>query len=248
MKTWPAMSPFSTSENVSRMQPSATLAAAQAAEALRATGADVVDFGAGEPDFDTPDNIKRAAEEAMRAGRTKYTATGGVRELQAAIIRFYHDSFGTEYAPTEVMATSGGKQAIFNAAVTLLNTGDEVLIPKPYWVTFPEVVVFAGATPVFIETETNNFLLTPEAFEQAITPRTKLVILNSPSNPSGRVLPPRPFVVLLRSPLNGISTWFPTSAICVLSTRPQQCSAPRVCRLTFVRDSASPVRSPKHTR
>ena len=175
------------------MQPSATLAAAQAAEALRATGADVVDFGAGEPDFDTPDNIKRAAEEAMRAGRTKYTATGGVRELQAAIIRFYRDSFGTEYAPTEVMATSGGKQAIFNAAVTLLNAGDEALIPKPYWVTFPEVVVFAGATPVFIETEANDFLLTPEAFEQAITPRTKLVILNSPSNPSGRVLHPEAF-------------------------------------------------------
>ena len=129
------------------MQASATLAAAQAAEALRATGADVVDFGAGEPDFDTPDNIKRAAEEAMRAGRTKYTATGGIRELQSAIIRFYKDSFGTEYAPTEVMATSGGKQAIFNAAVTLLNPGDEALIPKPYWVTFPEVVVFAGATP-----------------------------------------------------------------------------------------------------
>ena len=175
------------------MQASATLAAAQAAEALRAAGADVVDFGAGEPDFDTPGNIKRAAEEAMRAGRTKYTSTGGVRELQAAIIRFYKDQFGTEYAPAEVMATSGGKQAIFNAVVTLLNAGDEVLIPKPYWVTFPEVVVFAGGKPVFIDTETTNFLLTPEQFERAITPRTKLVILNSPSNPSGRVVVPETF-------------------------------------------------------
>ena len=127
------------------MQASATLAAAQAAEALRASGADVVDFGAGEPDFDTPLNIKRAAEEAIRVGRTKYTSTGGVRELQAAIIGFYKSQFGTEYAPNEVMATAGGKQAIFNAAVTLLNPGDEVLIPKPYWVTFPEVCVFAGA-------------------------------------------------------------------------------------------------------
>ena len=121
MKTWPAMSPFSSSQNVTRMQASATLAAAQAAEALRASGADVVDFGAGEPDFDTPLNIKRAAEEAIRVGRTKYTSTGGVRELQAAIIGFYKSQFGTEYAPNEVMATAGGKQAIFNAAVTLLN-------------------------------------------------------------------------------------------------------------------------------
>jgi aspartate aminotransferase len=175
------------------MQPSATLAAAQAADALRAAGADVVDFGAGEPDFDTPPNIKRAAEEAIRAGRTKYTSTGGVRELQSAIINFYKNQFGTEYAPNEVMATAGGKQAIFNAAVTLLNADDEVLIPKPYWVTFPEVCVFAGARPVFIETEETDFLLTPEQFEAAITPRTKLVILNSPSNPSGRVLPPETF-------------------------------------------------------
>ena len=175
------------------MQASATLAAAQAAEALRAAGADVVDFGAGEPDFDTPENIKRAAEEAMRAGRTKYTSTGGVRPLQTAIINFYKNQFGTEYAPNEVMATAGGKQAIFNAAVTLLNPGDEVLIPKPYWVTFPEVCVFAGATPVFIETEETDFLLTAEQFERAITPKTKLVILNSPSNPSGRVLSPEVF-------------------------------------------------------
>src|SRR4029453_2495103 len=193
MKTWPAMSPFTSAENVSRMQASATLAAAQAAEALRAAGADVVDFGAGEPKFDTPAKIKRAAEDAMRAGRTKYTNTGGVRELKDAIILFYKDQFRTEYAPTEVMATSGGKQAIFNAVVTLLNDDDEVLIPKPYWVTFPEVVVFAGGKPVFIETEATDFLLTPEQFEQAITPRTKLVILNSPSNPSGRVLSPAAF-------------------------------------------------------
>ena len=165
----------------------------QAAEALRAAGADVVDFGAGEPDFDTPANIKRAAEEAMRLGRTKYTNTGGVKDLQSAIIQFYKDQFGTEYTPAEVMATSGGKQAIFNAVVTLLNAGDEVLIPKPYWVTFPEVVVFARAIPVFIETEETDFILTPGAFEQSITPRTKLVILNSPSNPSGRVLSPAAF-------------------------------------------------------
>jgi len=198
MKTISAMSklatsPFAVSENVGRMQSSATMAAMQAAEALRAAGVNVCDFGAGEPDFDTPENIKQAAAAAMKAGRTKYTAAGGIRELQRSIIEFYGRTFGTEYQPAEVMATAGGKQAIFNAVVTLINPGDEVLIPKPYWVTFPEVVVFAGGTPVFIETEETDFVLTPEQVEQAITPRTKLIILNSPSNPSGRVLPPSDF-------------------------------------------------------
>lgn len=169
------------------------MAAMQAAEALRAAGVNVCDFGAGEPDFDTPENIKQAAIAAMKAGRTKYTAAGGIRELQRSIIQFYGDTFDTEYQPSEVMATAGGKQAIFNAVVTLINPGDEVLIPKPYWVTFPEVVVFARGTPVFIETEETDFVLTVEQVEKAITPRTKLIILNSPSNPSGRVLPPNDF-------------------------------------------------------
>jgi len=193
MKTVPAMSPFPVSENVARMQSSATMAVMQAAEALRAAGANVCDFGAGEPDFDTPDNIKHAAEKAMRAGRTKYTAAGGIREINRAIIDFYKREFATEYQPSEVMVTSGGKQAIFNAAVTLINPGDECLIPKPYWVTFPEVVVFAGGKPVFIETEETDFVLTVDQVERAITPQTKLLILNSPSNPSGRVLPPAEF-------------------------------------------------------
>jgi aspartate aminotransferase len=175
------------------MQASATLAAMQAAEALRAAGANVVDFGAGEPDFDTPDNIKRAAAEAMRAGKTKYTSTGGTRELQQAIIDFYARSFGANYERAEVMATSGGKQAIFNAVVSLINPGDEVLLAKPYWVTFPEVVVFARGVPVFIETEETGFVVSAEQVERAITPRTKLIVLNSPCNPSGRVIPPAEF-------------------------------------------------------
>ena len=187
------MSSFPVSQNVNRMQSSATMAAMQAAEALRAAGVNVCDFGAGEPDFDTPDNIKQAATAAMTAGRTKYTSAGGIREIQRAIIDFYSREFGTEFQPAEVMATAGGKQAIFNAVVTLIDPGDEVLIPKPYWVTFPEVVVFAGGTPVYIETEDTDFVLTPEQVERAITPRTKLLILNSPSNPSGRVLPPEDF-------------------------------------------------------
>ena len=197
MMTQPASSPFPVSENVSRMKPSSTLAAMQAAEALRATGANVVDFGAGEPDFDTPENIKQAAAEAMRAGKTKYTATAGIRELQQSIIEFYEEQFGTVYERSEVMATSGGKQALFNAIVTLISPGDEVIIANPYWVTFPEIVVFAGGTPVFIDTEANGFVLTAELLERAITPRTKAVILNSPSNPSGRVIPPAEFVRIM---------------------------------------------------
>ena len=187
------MSPFPVSENVARMQSSATMAAMQAADNLRAAGVNVCDFGPGEPDFDTPDNIKQAAERAMRAGRTKYTANAGIRELQRAIIDFYAREFGAEYQPNEVMATAGGKQAIFNAVVTLLNPGDEALIAKPYWVTFPEIAIFAGAKPVFIETEETGFVLSAAEVERAITPRTKLLIINSPCNPSGRVLPPAEF-------------------------------------------------------
>jgi len=193
MTTKRAAAQFSASDNVARMQASSTLAAMQAAEALRAEGADVVDFGAGEPDFDTPDNIKRAAEEAMWAGKTKYTSTGGTRELQQSIIDFYAGTFGASYERNEVMATSGGKQAIFNAVVSLINPGDEVLMAKPYWVTFPEVAVFAGGVPVFIETEETGFVLSADQVARAITPRTKLVILNSPCNPSGRVIPPAEF-------------------------------------------------------
>ena len=193
MTTKAAASQFHTSNNVARMTASSTLAAMQAAEALRAEGANVVDFGAGEPDFDTPDNIKRAAEAAMWAGKTKYTSTGGTRELQQSIIDFYASTFGASYERSEVMASSGGKQAIFNAVVSLINPGDEVLMAKPYWVTFPEVVIFAGGVPVFIETEDTGFVLSAEQVAQAITPRTKLIILNSPCNPSGRVIPPAEF-------------------------------------------------------
>jgi len=193
MTTKRAAAHFQTSDNVAGMQASSTLAAMQAAEALRAEGKNVVDFGAGEPDFDTPDNIKRAAEAALRAGKTKYTATGGTRELQQSIIDFYASTFGASYERNEVMASSGGKQAIFNAVVSLINPGDEVLMAKPYWVTFPEVVVFAGGIPVYIETEETGFVLSVEQLKGALTPRTKLVILNSPCNPSGRVIPPGEF-------------------------------------------------------
>lgn len=184
---------FHVSHNVARMKPSSTLAAMQAAESMRAAGVNVVDFGAGEPDFDTPENIKRAAAEAMRAGKTKYTPTAGTRQLQQSIIDFYQRQFGVGYERPEVMATSGGKQAIFNAVVSVINPGDEVLMARPYWVTFPEIVVFAGGVPVFIDTQETQFLLNAEQVERAITPRTRMIILNSPCNPSGRVIAPAEF-------------------------------------------------------
>ena len=184
---------FPVSDRVAEMKASSTLAAMQAAVAMRAEGIDVVDLGAGEPDFDTPQNIKDAAAAAMQAGQTKYTPTAGTRKFQQAIIDFYQREFNTSYERNEVMGTAGGKQALFNAVVCLINPGDEVLIPKPYWVTFPEIVTFARGTSVFIETEQNDFVLTAEMVRAAITPRTKLIILNSPSNPSGRVIPPKEF-------------------------------------------------------
>ena len=184
---------FPVAANVARMQPSSTLAAMQAASALRAEGHDVVDFGPGEPDFDTPAHIKLAAAEAMRAGETKYTPVGGTRRLQEAIVGYYEREFGARLEPAQVMATAGGKQAIFNAVVTLCGPGDEVLIPRPFWVTFPEIVNFAGATPVYIDTEETGFHLKAEQVAAAVTPRTRLIIVNSPSNPSGRVISPDEF-------------------------------------------------------
>lgn len=180
---------FRAASNVRRMQASSTLAAMARAMRMRQEGIDVVDLGAGEPDFDTPAHIKQAAAEAMARGETKYTATAGTREFQQAVIGYYEREFKASYEAKEVMATCGGKQAIFNAVVSVIEPGDEVLIAKPYWVTFPEIVTFAGGIPVFIETEDNDFSLTAEHVRRAITPRTRLIIINSPSNPSGRVIP-----------------------------------------------------------
>src|SRR5881392_2199431 len=140
MSATKSASVFPVSHNVAQMKASSTLTAMQAAEAMRAAGVDVVDLGAGEPDFDTPQNIKEAALAAMQAGRTKYTPTSGTRDFQKTIIDMYRRDFGANYERNEVMATSGGKQAIFNAVVSLINPGDEVLIPRPYWVSFPEIV------------------------------------------------------------------------------------------------------------
>jgi len=161
------------------------------ADKLRREGADVVDFSAGEPDFDTPDNIKRAAIAAIEQGFTKYTATSGTPELKQAICDHHARTYGTKYSPKECMVTVGGKHAIFNLTQGLVAPGDEVIIPVPYWVTFKDVVNYAGGKCVFVETnEDEGFTLKASAVERAITPKTKLIILNSPTNPSGAVFDP----------------------------------------------------------
>ncbi len=181
---------FPVSRNVAKMQMSSTLKAGQIAGELRERGFDVIDLTLGEPDFPTPEFIKQYAWEGLQKGLTKYTPTAGLKTFQESICEFYAGQFGANVSPKEIVATCGGKQALFNAVCTLINPQDEVLIPKPYWVTFPEIVNFAGAKSVYIETETTDFVLTAEAVKRAITDKTKLLIINSPNNPTGRVIPP----------------------------------------------------------
>ena len=184
---------FVESRHVASMEVSSTLLVLMEAERLRAAGADLVDLGAGEPDFPTPPNVKLAGERAIEENFTRYTATGGTAQLKRAIIEMMERGFGTGYKPSELLVTAGGKQALFNAMAALLNPGDEVLIPAPYWVTFPEIAKFFRAVPIFIDTEQESFLLSAEMVRSSITPRTKLLILNSPNNPSGRIIPPTEF-------------------------------------------------------
>lgn len=181
--------PFPVSKSVERMQTSSTFKAMQAAADLREKGVDVIDLTLGEPDFPTPDFIKRLAWEGLEKGVTRYTPTAGMRSFTQAVEHFYGERFGTAFSAAEVAAACGGKQALFNAICALVGPGDEVLVPKPYWVTFPEIVNFTGAKNVFIETAETDFILTAEQVKAAITDKTKLLILNSPSNPSGRVVP-----------------------------------------------------------
>jgi aspartate aminotransferase len=171
---------------LSRIKPSPTISIANKALELKAAGRDVIGLAAGEPDFDTPDNIKEAAIAAIRRGETKYTAVDGIPELKDAICRKFKRENGLDYQRNQISVGTGGKQVLFNALVATINPGDEVVIPAPYWVSYPDIVLFAGGTPVIVETTMEGgFKMQPEALERAITPKTKWLIFNSPSNPSG---------------------------------------------------------------
>jgi aspartate aminotransferase len=176
-------------ERISSISVSSTMKVAADAERLRSEGIDVVDFGAGEPDFPTPDNIKQAAIRALEQNFTKYTPAGGTAELKKAVCERHALDFGTDYKPSECLITVGGKHAIFNLMQALINPGDEVVIPVPYWVTYKDVVNYAGGRCVFVQTdEAKGFTLTAAMIEPHLTARTKLAIINSPSNPSGAVM------------------------------------------------------------
>ncbi|MDO6469020.1 pyridoxal phosphate-dependent aminotransferase [Neptunomonas phycophila] len=174
------------SDRVNSIKPSPTLAVTNRAAELRAEGKDIIGLGAGEPDFDTPDHIKNAAIEALNNGFTKYTAVDGTPGLKKAIINKFQNENGLSYQANQILVSCGGKQSFFNLSLALLNEGDEVIIPAPYWVSYPDMVLVADGKPVIITTtQEQRFKITPEQLEEAITPRTRLVVLNSPSNPTG---------------------------------------------------------------
>ena len=174
------------SERVLQLQPSPTLAVTARAAALKAEGKDIIGLGAGEPDFDTPEHIKEAAIRAIRAGQTKYTAVEGTLSLRKAVADKFKRDNGFSYTPAQILVSSGGKQSFFNLCQALLNPGDEVVVPAPYWVSYPEIVAIAGGKPVMpYAGPEQHYRLTPEQLEKSITQRTRLVVINSPSNPTG---------------------------------------------------------------
>lgn len=174
------------SASLDRIKPSPTIAVSTKAQELKAAGKDVIGLGAGEPDFDTPDNIKEAAIKAIWDGQTKYTAVDGTPACKAAVIEKFKRENGLTFTANQITVNSGGKHTIYNAMVATLNPGDEVVIPAPYWVSYPDITLLAGGTPVFVPSSlATGFKITPEALEAAITPKTKWLIFNSPSNPSG---------------------------------------------------------------
>src|SRR5579884_967967 len=173
-------------DQVMRIKPSATMAVTDKARDLKAAGRDVIGLAAGEPDFDTPDNIKEAAIAAIRSGQTKYTAVEGIPELRAAIAAKFKRENNLDYKPSQTFVAPGGKTIIYNALLATLNPGDEVIVPAPYWVSYPDIALLGGGKPVIIECGIENgFRLTPEALEKTITPKTKWLIFNQPSNPTG---------------------------------------------------------------
>jgi aspartate aminotransferase len=185
-------------DRINRIQVSPTAAVIAEADKLKSRGVDVADFGPGEPDFPTPDHIKKAAIAAIESNKTKYTATPGIMPLREAICAWHKRELGSNYEARECVVNVGGKHAIFNAVSVLIQQGDEVLIPAPYWVSFPDIVKYAGGTPVYVpSTPEDGFAVTAAAVEKAITAKTRLLILNSPSNPAGGVVPPAEFERIL---------------------------------------------------
>ena len=177
-------------KRLTRVAPSATLAAGEKARQLREQGVDVVDLGPGQPDFPTPPEVCRAGQEAIELGHTRYTASAGVPELRGAVAKYYTDLYGIEYSPAETMIACGGKHALYSIFSALLEPGDEVIIPTPYWVSYPDQVRLVDGEPVYVDAaEEDGFVITPEAVAAACTDRTRAIILNSPSNPTGAVMP-----------------------------------------------------------
>ena len=199
MATQAEVKPTHLTERINRIEPSATLAVVNEAEKLRAQGVDLVDFGAGEPHFATPQHIKDAAIAAIHANFTKYTPVGGIAELRDAIVHRHSVDFDSDFKREECVASVGGKHALFNAIQVLVDHGDEVILPVPYWVSFKDIIRYAGGVPVYVEAdESQDFRLTPQMIERALTPRTKAIILNSPSNPTGAVMSPADQAAILR--------------------------------------------------
>lgn len=187
-------------ETSNRLGPSLTHEASARAQVLRSQGRDIISFGLGEPDFDTPQHIKDAAIRAIQQGMTKYTAIGGILPLRQAIAAKINRDQGAEYSPDEVVVTNGGKQAIAGACAVLLGPGDEVIIPAPYWTSYPDLIKLCGATPVTVQLSAQDeYILTPSALERAWTPKTKMIIINSPSNPSGACYSEKSLRVLART-------------------------------------------------
>jgi aspartate aminotransferase len=183
---------------INRIQTSPTALVISAAEQLKAKGVDIADFGPGEPDFSTPDHIKKAAIKAIEENRTKYTPTGGIMPLREAIAAWHKRELGSDYTPKECVVTVGGKHSIFNTICVLIQHGDEVILPAPYWVSFPDIIKYAGGTPVIVQTRPENgFSAKAADIEKAITPKTKMVIINSPSNPTGGVVDAEEFERIL---------------------------------------------------
>jgi aspartate aminotransferase len=197
MATVPAIKQFS--DRVNRIEISATMAVVAEAAKLKAAGADLVEFGAGEPHFSTPQHIKDAAIAAIQQDCTRYTAVPGLPELRAAIIQRHAADFGSDYKQDEAIASTGGKLALFNALQVLVDHGDEVILPVPYWVSFKDIIEYGGGKCVYVETdESEGFRLTVDMVERRVTPRTRAIIINSPNNPSGAVINPEDFTAILR--------------------------------------------------